>query len=52
MGADMTSETPRLLQWRQRMTARPAVIKVVGPMADYLRGQGLSVPAFLPSKAM
>jgi glutathione S-transferase len=50
-GADMTSETPRLLQWRQRMTARPAVIKVVGPMADYLRGQGLSVPAFLPSKA-
>ncbi|WP_334415977.1 MULTISPECIES: glutathione S-transferase family protein [unclassified Bradyrhizobium] len=51
MGADMTSETPRLLQWRQRMTARPAVLKVVGPMADYLRGQGLSVPAFLPSKA-
>jgi glutathione S-transferase len=50
-GADMTSETPGLLQWRQRMTARPAVIKVVGPMADYLRGQGLSVPAFLPSKA-
>ncbi|WP_197427544.1 glutathione S-transferase family protein [Bradyrhizobium retamae] len=51
MGADMTKETPRLLQWRQRMTARPAVIKVVGPMADYLRGQGLSVPAFLPSQA-
>jgi glutathione S-transferase len=50
-GADMTGETPRLLQWRQRMTARPAVLKVVGPMADYLRSQGLSVPAFLPSKA-
>jgi glutathione S-transferase len=50
MGADMTSETPKLLQWRQRMTARPAVLNVVGPMADYLRGQGLSVPAFLPSK--
>ena len=50
-GADMTSETPKLLQWRQRMTARPAVLRVVGPMADYLRGQGLSVPAFLPSKA-
>jgi glutathione S-transferase len=49
-GADMTSETPKLLQWRQRMTARPAVLRVVGPMADYLRGQGLSVPAFLPSK--
>ena len=51
MGADMTSETPRLLQWRQRVTARPAVLTVVGPMADYLRGQGLSVPEFLPSKA-
>jgi glutathione S-transferase len=51
MGADMTGETPRLLQWRQRMTARPAVMKVVGPMADYLRSQGLSVPAFLPQKA-
>ena len=50
-GADMTSETPKLLQWRQRMTARPAVLRVVGPMADYLRGQGLSVPEFLPSKA-
>jgi glutathione S-transferase len=50
MGADMTDETPKLLQWRQRMTARPAVIKVVGPMADYLRSQGLSVPAFLLQK--
>ncbi|NOJ47003.1 glutathione S-transferase family protein [Bradyrhizobium archetypum] len=50
MGADMTDEMPKLLQWRQRMTARPAVIKVVGPMADYLRSQGLSVPAFLLQK--
>ena len=47
-GADMTSETPKLLQWRQRMTARPAVLRVVGPMADYLRSDGRSVPAFLP----
>jgi len=47
MGADMTNETPNLLQWRQRMTARPAVIKVVAPMADYLRSDGRSVPAFL-----
>lgn len=47
MGADMTGETSKLLQWRQRMTARPAVIKVVGPMVDYLRGDGRSVPAFL-----
>lgn len=50
-GADMTGETPRLLQWRQRVTARPAVMKVVGPMADYLRSQRLSVPAFLPQPA-
>ena len=47
MGADMTNETPNLLQWRQRVTARPAVIKVVAPMADYLRSEGRSVPAFL-----
>ena len=52
MGADMTSETPRLLQWRQRMTARPAILRVVGPMADYLRRDGRSVPAFLPPIAM
>ena len=51
MGADMTGETPRLLQWRQRMTARPAVLRVVGPMADYLRRDGRSVPAFLPPMA-
>jgi len=49
MGADMSGETPKLLQWRQRMTARPAVLRVVGPMADYLRSDGRSVPAFLPS---
>jgi glutathione S-transferase len=47
MGADLTGETPRLLQWRRRMTARPAVTKVVAPMADYLRAQGLGVPTFL-----
>jgi glutathione S-transferase len=47
----MTGETPRLLQWRQRVTARPAVMKVVGPMADYLLSQRLSVPAFLPQPA-
>jgi glutathione S-transferase len=50
-GADMTGETPRLLQWRQRMTTRPAVLRVVGPMADYLRSQRLGVPAFLEQPA-
>jgi glutathione S-transferase len=47
MGADLTDETPRLVRWRQRMTARSAVMKVVAPMVEYLRAQRLSVPAFL-----
>lgn len=51
MGADLTSETPKLLQWRRRVTARPAVIKVVEPMVGYLRAQGLGVPGFLQSEA-
>jgi glutathione S-transferase len=51
MGADITSETPELLQWRERMTARPAVKIVVVPMTEYMRTQGLSVPAFLRPEA-
>jgi glutathione S-transferase len=47
MGADLTGETPGLLRWRQRMTARPAVRRVVAPMADYMRAHGLKIPAFL-----
>ena len=47
MGADMTEETPQLLRWRERMTARPAVTAVVGPMADYIVSQRLRLPQFL-----
>ncbi|MBL8837723.1 MAG: glutathione S-transferase family protein [Alphaproteobacteria bacterium] len=47
MGAPMTDATPRLLQWRARMTERPAVRAVVGPMAAYLVAQGRPLPAFL-----
>ena len=47
MSADLNDDTPRLVQWRQRMTARPAVMKVVAPMVEYLRAQRLGVPAFL-----
>jgi glutathione S-transferase len=47
MGAAMSEATPRLLQWRSRMTARPAVRKVVGPMAAYLVSRGRTVPDFL-----
>jgi glutathione S-transferase len=47
MGAEMTEETPRLLHWRDRMTARPAVRAVVGPMAGYIVSCRLPLPGFL-----
>ncbi len=46
-GAPMTDETPKLLAWRARMTARPAVKKVAGAMAAYLVSIGRPVPDFL-----
>ena len=46
-GAPMTDETPRLLAWRARMTARPAVGKVAGAMVRYLASIGRPVPGFL-----
>jgi glutathione S-transferase len=46
-GAPLTGDTPRLLAWRDRMTARPAVRAVAGPMAAWLRSAGRPVPAFL-----
>lgn len=46
-GAPMTSETPNLLAWRERMTARPAVGKVAGAMAAYLASINRPVPDFL-----
>ena len=46
-GAPMTEETPNLLAWRTRMTARPAVRKVAGAMADYLLSIGEPIPDFL-----
>ncbi len=51
MGAPMDSATPRLLQWRDRMSARPAVRKVVGPMAAYLLALGRPLPDFLRALA-
>ena len=47
MGAPMTEATPRLLNWRERMTSRPSVRQVVGPMAAYLASHGRRVPAWL-----
>ena len=46
MGAPMTDATPRLIRWRERMTARPAVRQVIGPMTKYLASQGRPVPEF------
>lgn len=46
-GAPMTGETPDLLDWRRRMTARPAVKMVAGAMATYLVSIAYPVPDFL-----
>jgi glutathione S-transferase len=51
MGAPMTTATPRLQRWRERVTARPAVRKVVGAMAAYLLSQDRPLPQFLASLA-
>jgi len=47
MGAPMNEAHPRLLAWRDRMNARPAVAEVAGAMGRYLLGQGRKLPAFL-----
>jgi len=47
MGAPMTDAHPRLQEWRERMSARPAVRQVAGAMGRYLLSQGRKLPAFL-----
>ena len=47
MGAGMSAATPKLLEWRERISARPAVRQVVGPMVAYLVSRGRDVPGFL-----
>jgi glutathione S-transferase len=47
MGAPMTDAHPGLQQWRDRMTARPAVRAVVAPMAAFLRAHGRPLPDFM-----
>jgi glutathione S-transferase len=51
MGAPMTDRTPKLLQWRERMSSRPAVRQVVRPMAAYLVSQGRKLPDFVAAFA-
>jgi glutathione S-transferase len=50
MGADMSSATPKLLEWRERIGARPAVRRVVEPMVAYLVSTGRPVPDFLSAE--
>ncbi|MGQ2979622.1 MAG: glutathione S-transferase family protein [Polaromonas sp.] len=47
MGAPVTEGTPRLLAWRERMSARPAVRQVAAAMGRYLLSVGRPLPAFL-----
>jgi glutathione S-transferase len=51
MSAPMTNATPRLREWRKRMTSRQAVRQVVGPMAAYLVSQRRPLPDFLSELA-
>jgi glutathione S-transferase len=51
MGAGMNMGTPLLLSWRDRITARPAVRQVVGPMVRFLRSEGRPIPDFLAAIA-
>jgi glutathione S-transferase len=46
-GAPLTPDMPRLLAWRDRMSARPAVRQVAGAMGRWLASVGRPVPAFL-----
>jgi glutathione S-transferase len=42
--APVTAATPKLLEWRDRMTQRPAVRSVVSAMANWLRAAARPVP--------
>ena len=46
-GVLVTAATPRLLEWRERMTQRPAVRVVAGVMARWLHAAGRPVPQFM-----
>ena len=46
-GAPVTSATPHLLAWRERMSQRAAVRQVAGAMAKWLSSVGRPVPAFM-----
>ena len=51
LGASMTDDTPKLMQWRLRMTERSAVAAVAAPMARFMAANGIEVPEFLQAIA-
>lgn len=51
MGAGMTDATPKLQQWRERMSQRPAIAAVVRPMAAFLISEGRTLPPFMQDLA-
>jgi glutathione S-transferase len=46
-GAPLTDAVPNLLEWRERMTRRPAVRSVVSAMAQWLTMAGRPIPSFM-----
>ncbi len=46
-GALLTEATPRLVDWRARTLARPAVREVIGRMGAWLASEGRPVPDYL-----
>jgi glutathione S-transferase len=47
MGAPMTRATPKLLAWRKRLSARPAIRQVAGTMARFLQSHERPLPDFM-----
>jgi glutathione S-transferase len=47
MGATLDDSTPKLIAWRERLTARPSIRAVVKPMVDFLAANGRPIPPFL-----
>jgi glutathione S-transferase len=47
LGAPMSAATPRLMAWRERVTARPAVNRFVRLFAESLTQHKLKVPDFI-----
>ncbi|MBS0532441.1 MAG: glutathione S-transferase family protein [Proteobacteria bacterium] len=46
-GAVMNEDTPRLLDWRARVLARPAVRTVIGRMGAWLKSEGRESPGYI-----